>query len=188
MGMIIPPLTIDIMLESKSLKSRILVRRLALLVVIIVMITIIMIIVTVIVIVIVPNGQFTPCGRTHTFSTKTKARTPPISSARSPPWGRAPRPGGSLSLSIYIYIYICIYIYIYVCMYVCIYIYIYIHLSLYIHIYIYIYIYIDVSTEVTFGRGDLSFVPLGALQGPTNSRIISNWRGVPEGSTHRDKH
>ena len=49
---------------------------------------------------------------------------------------------------IYIYIYVClslslsIYIYTYVCMYVCMYIYIYIYIYMYVHIHIYIYIYI----------------------------------------------
>ena len=72
---------------------------------------------------------------------------------------------------LYIYIYIlCIYIYIlcsldniYIYIYVlCMYIYIYIYI-LCVCIYIYIYIYPLVSTEVTFGRGDLSVCPLGVF-------------------------
>ena len=37
------------------------------------------------------------------------------------------------------------------------------------------------STEVTFGRGDLSVCPLEGFPGAHES-LISNWRGVPQGS------
>ena len=42
------------------------------------------------------------------------------------------------------------------------------------------------STEVTFGRGDLSVCPLGGFTG-AQEHLISTWRGVPQGS-HREKH
>ena len=38
-----------------------------------------------------------------------------------------------------------------------------------------------VSTEVTFGRGDLSVCPLGVFIGAQEC-LVSNWRGVPQGS------
>ena len=70
---------------------------------------------------------------------------------------RHPRPGLSLSSSIYlsiclsiylsIYIHIYIYIYIYICMYVYAYIYIYICMNICIYIYIYTYIYIYIYSE-----------------------------------------
>ena len=41
-------------------------------------------------------------------------------------------------------------------------------------------IYGRVSTEVTFGRGDLSVCPLGGFTG-AHAQLISNWRGVPQG-------
>ena len=47
-----------------------------------------------------------------------------------------------------------------------------------IHIYIYIY---QVSTEVTFGLGDLSVCPLGGFVG-AHEWFIYTWRGVPQGS------
>ena len=43
-----------------------------------------------------------------------------------------------------------------------------------------------VSTEVTFGRGDLSVCPLGSLQGPRN--ILSLFGGVSPRGAHRGKH
>ena len=38
-----------------------------------------------------------------------------------------------------------------------------------------------VSTEVTFGRGDLCVCPLGGFTGAHES-LVSSWRGVPQGS------
>ena len=38
-----------------------------------------------------------------------------------------------------------------------------------------------VSTEVTFGRGDLSVCPLRGLTG-AHECLVSTWRGVPKGS------
>ena len=38
-----------------------------------------------------------------------------------------------------------------------------------------------VSTEVTFGRGDLSVCPLGGFTGAQEC-LVSDWRGVPQGS------
>ena len=38
-----------------------------------------------------------------------------------------------------------------------------------------------VSTEVTFGRGDLGVCPLGCFTG-AQDYLVSNWRGVPQGS------
>ena len=42
------------------------------------------------------------------------------------------------------------------------------------------------STEVTFGRGDLSDCPFGGFIG-AQEHLISNWRGCPPGRPHRDK-
>ena len=38
-----------------------------------------------------------------------------------------------------------------------------------------------VSTDVTFGRGDLSVCPLGGFIGALE-HLISTWRGIPQGS------
>ena len=92
---------------------------------------------------------------------------------------------------IYIYIHICVYMYNTYVYYVCVYIqtHIYIHIYIYIHICVCVCIILEIrhtsplreSTEVTFGRGDLSFCPLGGLTGAPEWRI-SDWRGVPQGS------
>ena len=63
------------------------------------------------------------------------------------------------------------------------YLYMYVNLSL--SLYIYIYIVYRVSTEVTFGRGDLSVCPLGGLIGAQEC-LVSHWRVSPRGP-HEDK-
>ena len=45
---------------------------------------------------------------------------------------------------------------------------------------------VRVGTEVTFGRGDLVFVPLGSLKGPGN--ILFPTGGVSPRDPHRDRH
>ena len=45
--------------------------------------------------------------------------------------------------------------------------------------------YIPVSSEATFGRGDLSECPVGTLQGPRNTSFRSG--GVSPWGPHRDK-